>query len=264
MKVRALRGVLGVGFLLAIGTGCGNAVKFPRYFEPPARKFVAKPPTPDSPKVRLGQVLAAPHLGTRMAWRISKVEVAYDQLNHWASPPAVMTQVAVERELFIERGFRQSGGADAAILSIDVTAFEGIQETRQAFVELLVAVRDRSGGIHTQRFGATYPATSDDPAALAEAAGEALDRAIGRLASWLETNSAIWTIKPLNPDGDATGSTGGTSSTSSGPSQSAPSGGSGFTLNPKKPVTPQAPELIDDVEADNPDRPRGRWAPATR
>ena len=264
MKVRALRGVLGVGFLLAIGSGCGNAVKFPRYFEPPARKFVVKTPNSDSPKVRLGQVLAAPHLGTRMAWRISKVEFAYDQLNHWASPPAVMTQVALERELFIERGFRQSGGADAAILSVDVTAFEGIQDTRQAYVALLVAVRDRSGGIHTQRFAATYPAESDDPAALAEAAGEALDRAIGRLASWLESNSAIWATKPLNSAGEATGSAGGASSTSSQRSSSASSAGSGVSLDPKKPVTPQGPELIDDAEADNPDRPRGRWAPVTK
>jgi len=189
-----------------------------------------------------------------MAWRISEVEVTYDPLNLWASPPAVMAQIALERELFIERGFGQSGGADAAIISVDVTAFEGIQKTRQAHVEFLISVRDRSGNIHTQRFSGKHPATSDDPADLAVAAGVALDRVIGRMASWLHANAAEWTRPPVEV-APAPGSPGvGTAKPGSADSDTSQ------TVNSA--VTPQTPGLIDTLEKADPDRPKGRWAPA--
>lgn len=252
MNVRALRSLFTATLLVGAGVGCGNAAKFPRYFEPPPRKSVTKTVAADAPRVRVGQVLAAPHLGSRMAWRISDVEVAYEDLNVWASPPSVMTQVAIQRVLFIERGFRQSGGAESAILSIEVTAFEGIQATREAHVELLVAVRDRTGDIHTQRFGAKHPAGGDDPADLATASGVALDEAIGRLARWLEANAATWTApQPANDDDSAAGQ-----------GDSAKSAKSGASAGVDTAVTPQTPGLIDGLEQATPDRPRGRWAPA--
>ena len=96
--------------LLLGATSClsQGEVDMPRYFHP--RAGVAE----QAASLTVRRVTAAGYLSERMMWRLSNVEVAYDDLNRWAAPPATLIEEAL-------RGTAPGGAA----VDVHVTAFEG-------------------------------------------------------------------------------------------------------------------------------------------
>lgn len=178
-----------VAGLSAMIAGCGGGVQFPRYYQPPSAKLSPRPPPAINPAVRLSTVQSAPHVGRAMTWRLSEVELAFDDLHRWATPPAALTQRRLEELLFIERNFAQAEGAQGTLLMVEVEAFEAVERTREAQVALLVTAQTPGGQTFLERFSARHPAKSASASDIALASGIALQEVLNQVANWIERHA---------------------------------------------------------------------------
>jgi ABC-type uncharacterized transport system auxiliary subunit len=173
-------------------TGClsKTAVEPIRYFqpEPPpggVRQLVARPHT----QVWLRRVTAASHLHELMARRTSAVEIGFNDLERWTSPPADFVERALAVELFEALGMERSESARSPRLDVEVLAFEERMAPRHvATVALAVSLLDgRELSLLERTFTADSPVDSpsdnNDPAAVARAMGVALDQAVRAAAA---------------------------------------------------------------------------------
>lgn len=157
-----------------------------RYFHPRVPDATGAPPgNPAAEPVRLVQVVAAPHLGDRIVWRLVENEIGFDELNRWAASPAMIVEDALKRYLDAQNGFLRSESATVRTLSVHVTAFEVERLSTRFVVQLQATLRDPSGALQSAAFEGEHPATIDDPRSVAEAAGEALASALRGLCEWL-------------------------------------------------------------------------------
>ncbi|MBK8979119.1 MAG: membrane integrity-associated transporter subunit PqiC [Planctomycetes bacterium] len=167
---------LALAATLLAGCLSSNPPVEPRFFEPPAPAG----PLPELAGFELGRVTCAPHLDARMTWRLSPVEVAFDERNRWIAPPDVLVGAALAAR-------RPAAGAPAARLDVHVTAFEAVRgQDLRARVALRATVTPliEAG---PDRVAARCEATaerelaSDAPAELATGLGAALDAALREL-----------------------------------------------------------------------------------
>jgi ABC-type uncharacterized transport system auxiliary subunit len=174
-------------------SGClsKTAVEPIRYFqpEPPPgglRQLVARPHT----QVWLRRVTAASHLHELMARRTSDVEIGFNDLERWTSPPANFVERALAVELFETLGMERSESARSPRLDVEVLAFEERMAPRRvATVALAVSLLDgRELSILERTFSAESPVDSSagdssEPAVVARAMGIALDEAVRAAAA---------------------------------------------------------------------------------
>lgn len=145
-----------------------------RYFEPAVEAIEPV----ERPELVVDRIVAAPYLDQRMVWRLSDVELAYDERNRWVASPSDLVGAAAQRAI-------HGSETGASRLRIEVTAFEGIEETGEAYVELLCtssSARDRTA--QHRRFSARAPLDGDRPDDLARAMGKALSSTMRDAARW--------------------------------------------------------------------------------
>jgi uncharacterized lipoprotein YmbA len=180
-----------LGMVALVCSGClsQNAPPTVRFFHPAP---LAAPPasaaasTGEPLPVRIGHVSAAPYLGDRMVVRVSDVEIGFDELHRWASPPDVMVEDALRRLLVPENGFVVSGSLEALVVDAHVAAFEGVSTSKSVSIEIELTLERHGGGDSSRgTVRVTRPTNVDDPVALAKSAGEALGEASQKIALWL-------------------------------------------------------------------------------
>lgn len=126
--------------------------------------------------VLLQPVQASPHLGRPMVWRLSAVEILFDELAQWGAEPEALVEETLSEALFVSGPFRRAarGAAGTVALTVELRAFEGVLDGELvARAEVVVQAR-AEGTEETRRFSASARMETRDAEALAEAMGEVL------------------------------------------------------------------------------------------
>lgn len=176
------------GALLLGASGClsSRPALEPRFYLVPAPAELAPKVAEGAPKLRLGRVSAAPHLRERIAWRLSDVELAFDEEHRWAVPPEEMTRDAIERACFASGRYRSTSERGTGQLEVHLEEFEGNVRDEVGTVVLRLALSTREGMIFSQRVRreVALPETTAD--ALARTLGAALDAAAQEVVTWVQ------------------------------------------------------------------------------
>ncbi len=139
-----------------------------RYFDP-ANPVSTDRPAPsasdvsDALALQKGRATASASLGERIVWRLSNVELAFDERNRWADPPATLLDRALNERLFGAGAFAATGDPDSAELFVHLEAFEGRLDATPAEARIVIEARVRHrGGLETvRRFLVSEPLRSD-------------------------------------------------------------------------------------------------------
>lgn len=165
--------------LLSICAGCLSSKPpvEPRWFTPPV------PARATAESVALGAVTAAPHLGEPMTWRLSPVEVAYDETNRWVATPAELLAAAAAQCLRVD-------GSAPRRLQLHLLTCEAIRGDRTTVHVSFRARLERGGDqpLLQTEFDDTQSCPDDSPESIAAATGTALGRTLTALATWLSLN----------------------------------------------------------------------------
>lgn len=150
-------------------------------------------PAPGAPGVRVRRVHAAAHLGDRLVWRASDVEVGYYEDRRWSEPPAAVLARALERELFQVRGLSRSESGLAPAVDLELTELEivlpggrpdGRREVRAALTVRLTATDQTS--LLDRSLEARGPVAGDGLPEAVGALGDLLDDLVERAADAVE------------------------------------------------------------------------------
>ena len=178
-------GWIAVAFL-ASGCVFRNAPE-PRFFRPESAALDSSAEAPsvgEGVPLRLRRVQGTPLLRERIVWRASSVEYGlYDQ-RRWTELPASYVERALEGALRATPGIRLTGEPSAAVLRVEVVAFdEVLAPARVAAVSLEVELVDSEQlRLIDRTFSAEAPIANERPAATAVAMGKALDEAVAAVA----------------------------------------------------------------------------------
>lgn len=173
-----------------------------RHYAPevPAPKPAAAPlPAPgddgavrDRPRLRIGRISAASHLGKKMVYRTSSVDVGIHDDRRWTERPDEYVRRALSSALFGEAGVTQSLAGAAPTLDVELVAFEEIRsgEARLGRVTVRYALHDERQVLLSDSVTVETPATSKEAAdvvraislALAEATEQVGEKVVSRLA----------------------------------------------------------------------------------
>jgi ABC-type uncharacterized transport system auxiliary subunit len=158
-----------------------------RFFRPESAALDSNAEAPSAGEgvpLRLRRVQGTPLLRERMVWRASSVEYGlYDQ-RRWSELPASYVERALEGALRATPGIRLTGEPSAAVLRVEVVAFdEVLAPARVASVSLAVKLIDTEQvRLIDRTFSAEAPIANEKPAATAAAMGKALDEAVAAIA----------------------------------------------------------------------------------
>jgi len=155
----------------------------PRYFSPEPASGTRSPKTTDRLELRLGQVSSASHLDERIAYRVSGAEMGFYDDQRWTENPEAYLRRALERDLFEERGLSRIVTGGAAILDIELTAFEELRgQPPQARVAVTFSLRDDRHSFIERTLDLKRPlvqrAGADAAQRLAETLSKTLDEAV--------------------------------------------------------------------------------------
>ena len=156
-----------------LATGCvfRNAPE-PRFFRPESAALDGAAATPSAGAgvpLRLRPVQETPLLRERIVWRASSVEYGlYDQ-RRWTDLPASYVERALENALRGTPGVRLTDEPGAAVLRVEVVAFdEVLAPARVATVSLEVKLdRHRTASSHRSHVQRRAPIANETPAATA-------------------------------------------------------------------------------------------------
>lgn len=173
---------------LSLLTGClsQNPPLPTRYFEPERSRGERDATWPGRP-VQAIHASAPSHLRDRMAWRISAVEMAFDDTHRWVAEPAAMVEDALRAELHERGGFSPAATTKDNVLEVIVDSFEGrLNEPRIARIELQARFHtENRQSTLLRRFHAEAPLADTGPEALARGIGIALREAAGDILDWV-------------------------------------------------------------------------------
>jgi len=173
-----------------LATGClYRDAPEPRFFRPESALLegsdrapsAAAPSTGPGVALRLRPVRGTPLLRERIVWRTSSVEYGlYDQ-RRWSDLPASYIERALETALRATPGVRLTDETVAAVLRVEVVAFdEVLAPARVAAVSLVVKLSDGERlRLIDRTFSAEAQIGNEAPAATAVAMGKALDEVVG-------------------------------------------------------------------------------------
>ena len=170
----------------SLQAGCLSKNPMPptRYFEPVSVASANSAAWNGAP-IRQITASAPAHLRDRMAWRVSAVEMAFDESNLWVANPAAMVEQAL-RSAVQERG-GLSPNERGSVLEVTVEAFEGqLDSPRTARIDLHVSCyADDSNTVELRSFRAEADLSGKGPEDLARGIGIALERAAGDVLDWV-------------------------------------------------------------------------------
>lgn len=158
-----------------------------RFFRPESAALDSSAEAPsvgEGVLLRLRRVQGTPLLRERIVWRASSVEYGlYDQ-RRWSELPARYVERALEGALRATPGIRLTGEPSAAVLRVEVVAFdEVLAPARLATVSLAIKLVDTEQlRLIDRTFTAEAPIANETPAATAAAMGKALDEAVAAVA----------------------------------------------------------------------------------
>jgi ABC-type uncharacterized transport system auxiliary subunit len=159
---------------------CSSSPEAPRFFSPPHEAPAAAPLT--SATLTLAPSASGQHLGDRIMWRRSDVEVGFYDQERWTQPPVRYLDQALSDSLFVAGGLRRSERGSAGLAVELVTFEEVLLPNHQVRVGLRALLVDAEGAaLLEQRFAATRSVSSEDAEAMARAFGQALDEAVANL-----------------------------------------------------------------------------------
>lgn len=181
---RSLSGALRVLTAASLGclalAGC-SSTEGPRFFSPPHEVPAAAAAT--SVTLTLAPSVSGQHLGDRIMWRRSDVEVGFYDQERWTQPPSRYLDRALSDALFVAGGLRRSERGGTA-LAVELVSFEEVLlPGHEVRVELRALLVDAAGqALLERRFAATHEVASEDAEAMARAFGKALDAAVAELS----------------------------------------------------------------------------------
>jgi ABC-type uncharacterized transport system auxiliary subunit len=121
--------------------------------------------------VRLGIVRSPVYLREQLTWRRSDVEYGFYEQRRWTELPATYVERALVRELS-----PAGGTGDVPLVTATLRAFEDVlTPSHEARVALAVEVEDARCVLLRRTFAATRPLATNEPEAVANGIGEALD-----------------------------------------------------------------------------------------
>ncbi len=185
--MRALLRVVLPGLLLvgALALSACSSTAAPRFFAPPHET-----PTPahlTTQTLVLAPSASGQHLGDRIMWRRSDVEVGFYEQERWTQPPIRYLDRALSDALFVTKGLRRSERGSAA-LAVELLSFEEVllpaHQVRVELRALLLGIHRRpqpGAALLERRFAAKRAVASEDAEAMARAFGQALDEAVASL-----------------------------------------------------------------------------------
>lgn len=138
--------------------------------------------------LRLAAVNGRAHLKEAMVWRLSPVELFFDEQERWSAQPAALVQNALHDALFTTGPFVSSDSRDAIELRVDLFAFEGIYAERDLAVCEIGVVHDDGKLIRQRTFRALSPLQSREPEELARSLGRALHEVALEIREWARTS----------------------------------------------------------------------------
>jgi ABC-type uncharacterized transport system auxiliary subunit len=158
-----------------------------RFFRPASAALndsVEAPSRADGIPLRLRPVRGTPLLRERIVWRASSVEYGLYEQRRWTELPASYVERALEGALRATQGIRLTGEPGAAVLRVEVVAFdEVLAPARVAAVSLEVELVDSEQlRLIDRTFSAEAPIANERAAATAVAMGKALDEAVAAVA----------------------------------------------------------------------------------
>jgi ABC-type uncharacterized transport system auxiliary subunit len=170
-------------------SGCAllgkNEPIVPRYFTPEYQGDTATAPVSQL-HLRLGRVEGWSHLRERMAVRNAAREFSYYEDRRWTERPEIYLRRALARTLFEERGVVEALSGRAAVLEVELIAFEEVQEPHQARLQARVVLRDDRTGLLQETITVEQPVAQTgeaDPArAVVDALSQALHAGVARIA----------------------------------------------------------------------------------
>lgn len=175
--------------VLLLATGClfRDPVE-PRYFRPESAAIDGttddRPASAAGVPVRLRPVQSTAFLREPIVWRASAVEYGVYEERRWSELPASYVYRALVTELGRTAGIRLTEDVRAAVLRVEVVAFEEVlAPVREATVALDVSLQDAQRRLLDRTFSTTAPITGDTPAATATSMGRALDEVVAQVAS---------------------------------------------------------------------------------
>ena len=155
-----------------------------RYFHPALPEIEESPA--DLRPLSLGRITSAAHLHEEMVWRISEVELGFDDLNRWVEDPAELLREVLELVLYEEAGFRYETAAAQLITEFHLRRFEErVGDEPEVCVQLLMTARGPGLAPRRREIHVHAPMTGSGPEAVAEAMGTALYRAARVVADQL-------------------------------------------------------------------------------
>jgi len=162
----------------------------PHFFRPGSATLdAASADVVDAPRtggiaVRLRAVRSVPFLRERIVWRVSEVEYGLYEQRRWIDLPAHYVDRALQARLRATPGLRLSDDPRAAVLHVDVLAFdEMLAPVHAATVALAAALEAPARGLVLERTFVSEVGIEDrEPASMAKAMGQALDEAVGQVA----------------------------------------------------------------------------------
>jgi ABC-type uncharacterized transport system auxiliary subunit len=134
--------------------------------------------------IRLRGVQSESFLRERIVWRVSDVEYGFYEQRRWIDLPSHYVERALNTRLRETPGLRLTDDPRAAVLHVDVLAFdEVLRPAHEANVALAVTLDDASHGrLLTRTFNARVGVENGEPASTAKAMGRALDDAVAQVA----------------------------------------------------------------------------------
>ena len=178
--------LLSVGLACTLGCLSSRPALTPRYFVAPTATTAATSIEATAPEFRLGRVTAAPHLRERLAWRLSDVELAFDEESRWAVPPEEMLREAIERASSRSGRLRESKERGIPQLDVSLENFEGRTENRDALISIRLTWRDGAArSIASRVVRRESPLEEISAESLARALGHALEATAGEVIEWV-------------------------------------------------------------------------------
>jgi ABC-type uncharacterized transport system auxiliary subunit len=180
----------------AVSSGCAllskGEVAVPRYFSPDLPAPATSTPGPRSAaELRLGRVTAGTHLGERLVYRTSDVELGFYDDRLWTEKPASYLRRALSRVFFEERGLQSSLSGNGATLEVELVSFEEVLKPKHvARVELSFSLRDDQSVRMQESLTVEKPIASGEKKAdaAAKAMSEALNQSVAELATRVTAN----------------------------------------------------------------------------
>lgn len=190
-----------VALALAIAPGCALTSKStpapihyytPEPIDAPRVTAAAPAPSGQGHALRLGRVVGAGHLRTKIVVRSGPNELATYDDDRWTESPEVYLRRSLERALFQEGRLARGYTAAAPVLEVELVSFEEVRRGASVSgrVEVAFLLRDEQRVLAEGRFATEQTSPSPAMRDVAAAIGAALEASTRKISGIVEARVA--------------------------------------------------------------------------